>query len=127
MRFLVILLLSSTTLFAQEGYRVSKSSGSGTYQQAYLNTSAEEMQKLVVDNATANPSSQAKNFFKKFPILDSMKEFKKSKKYSLINVSLLAGAPVMTDDNKLVFTFKDGTEYKVPLIDRVSKVYYLIP
>lgn len=123
MRTLLLILLATTSLFAQEGYKVTILKGSAVYHQAYVNCDASELQILVHDNARTTPSPQGKDFIKKYPILSSMKEFKKRKKYSLINANLLQHDPVLTDDNNLLFEFKNGKQYKVRLTDRIKSVY----
>lgn len=125
MKIIVFLLLTTSIAYAQDGVsRVSVTRGSASYQQAYLNCSASEMRKLVADHASISPTKKVSDFFVKYPILDSMSKFKKKTKYSMINSALLADDSEFTDDNMIIFTFKNGKKYKIKIDDRIQTVYF---
>jgi hypothetical protein len=123
MRIIILILLSTASLFAQEGFKVTRLTGTVTYEQAYLNCSASELQLLVQDNSRNLPSIRAKEFLEKYPILDDLKKFKRRKKYSLINVNLLSKEPEFTEKNTIIFTFKNGKKYEIPIAKRIKEVY----
>jgi len=121
MKVLAFLLLTTTVAFSQDVTRSRKHISTNTYHQAYLNCGADEMRDLVKLNASKKPNPEASAFFAKYPVLDSMDDFKRKTKYSLINAKLLYGEPQLID-NDLVFTFKNGKSYLVPLDQRFGSL-----
>lgn len=74
---------------------------------------------IILENAKRVPTQKVVDFLENYPVLTSIKDFDKSKKYSLINAQLVKGVPE-EKGNTTIFYLINGEKYVVKGKKRVG-------
>lgn len=83
-----------------------------TYEPAYVLSDTQTLAEIIKQSQLIDINKEVKKYLKKHPILNDLKDYKKGKKYSFINSSLLA-RPKYDEGTYTFFYLKNGETYIV--------------
>ncbi len=116
-KLLILLLLVAGITGSVHAQKTEK-----TYQLAYL-ANKEAAVKVAKEQQLNHKSVQIQIFLAEYPVLDSIKNFNKKEKYSLINDALIEAVVVPEHGKYTLYLSKNGLEYKVKTKNKVAKVF----